>query len=109
MAVRFDEGRRRWVVEFEQAGVRVFQRLPKGCSESQGKAREAQLRREIYDRETLHKVPPLTIESAINQWLTEDHRRKDKKKAQSEAKQWEQYTRGKLLRDVPEVAQAALT
>lgn len=108
MAVRFDERRKRWVVEFEQTGVRVFQRLPQGCTRAQGEAREAQLRREIYDRETLHKVPDLTIESAINQWLTEDHRRKNKKQAQSEAKQWEPYIKGKRLKDVPEIIQTAI-
>lgn len=109
MAVRYDEGRKRWTVEFEQSHVRVFRRLPKGATEPQAKALEVKLRREIFDRETLQKVPALTIETAINQWLTEDHRRKNRKKMLSEAKQWEGFVKGKLLREMPEVARAALS
>jgi len=108
MAVRYDDGRKRWLVEFEQAGVRVFRRLPKGATEPQAKAYEVKLRREIFDRETLHKIPALTLQDAIDQWLREDHRRKDRKKMASEAKQWAPFITGKLLRDVPEIVQSAI-
>jgi integrase len=109
MATRYDSERKRWTVEFEQAGVRVFRRLPQGATESQGKALEAKLRREIFDRETLQKVPALTLQDAIEQWLREDHRRKDRKKMASEAKQWAAFAKGKRLKDVPEIAQEAIT
>lgn len=108
MAVRYDEGRKRWQVEFEQAGVRVFRRLPKGATRAQGEALETKLRREIFDRETLEKKPTLTLQDAINQWLNEDHRRQNRKKMASEARQWEGHARGRLLREVPEVAQEAI-
>jgi integrase len=108
MAVRYDQGRKRWCVEFEQAGVRVFRRLPKGCTRAQGETLEGQLRREIFDRETLDKKPDVTLQDAIDRWLCEDHRRKDHRKAQSEARQWEAHARGKLLREAPEVAQEAI-
>lgn len=106
MAVRFDQGRKRWLVEFEQNGVRVFRRLPKGCARSQAESLEGQLRREIFDHEVLDRKPELTIGEAIDLWLG-DNRRKNQRKAQSEARQWEPW-RGKLLRDAPDVAAEAV-
>src|SRR6185437_14152502 len=88
MATRFDPERQRWHVDFEQKGIRVFRRLPKWTTGAQAKALEVKLRREIFDRETLEKIPALTLQDAIDQWLREDHRREDRKKMASEAKQW---------------------
>jgi len=108
MAVRYDEQRKRWLVEFEQAHVRVFRRLPKGSTATQAQSLETKLRREIFDRETLEKIPALSLEKAIEQWLLEDHRRKDRRKMASEARQWEPFAKGRLLREVPEVVQEAM-
>lgn len=106
MPVRYDRERQRWAVEFEQNGIRVHRRLPKGCTRAQAETLEGKLRREIFDRETLDKTPDLTIGDAIDLWL-HDNRRKNQRQAQSEAKQWEPW-RGKLLKDAPEVAAEAV-
>lgn len=107
MATRYDQGRKRWVVEFEQAGIRVFRRLPKGCSRAQGETLEANLRREIFDRETLDKQTDITLRDAIDRWLL-DTRRKSPKKAASESRQWETYVGTRLLKEAPVVAQEAV-
>jgi len=109
MAVRYDEQRKRWLVEFEQAHIRIFRRLPKGSTQTQAQSLETKLRREIFDRETLEKIPALSLEKAIEQWLLEDHRRKDRRKMQSEARQWEPFAKGRLLREVPQVVQEAMS
>jgi integrase len=105
MATRYDRERQQWVTEFEQTGVRVYKRHPRGIGKPQAEAWENKRRREIYDRVDLDKRPDLTIGDAIDLWL-QDNRRKNQKQAQSEAKQWEDW-RGRLLRDAPEVATEA--
>jgi integrase len=106
MSVRYDRERKQWSVEFEQTGIRVHRRLPKGATKSQADELETKLRREIFDRETLDKLPDLTIGDAIDIWL-QANRRKNQKQAQSEAKQWEPW-RGRRLRDAPEVCSEAV-
>src|SRR6478736_676836 len=104
MAVRRDRGK--WLVEFQQGGTRVLKRLPPGITETQAKEYETRLRRELFDRDKLGKRPDLTLAEAIGRWL-QDNDRKNKRKAESEARQWEPWVRGKLLRQAPEVAQNA--
>jgi integrase len=107
MACRFDSQRKQWFVEFEQTGIRVYRRLPKGCTEAQGKALETKLRREIFDRETLDKRPDITIRDAIDQWLG-NNRRKNQRQAASEARQWDEWVGGRLLKEAPQVAAEAV-
>lgn len=107
MAVRPGRGPGLWVVEFEQGGARVHKRLPPGTSKAQAEAWERQRRRELFDREELGRFPQVTLEEAIKVWLREN-RRKNQKQAVSEAKQWEPFVGGRLLRDAPQVVQEAL-
>ena len=107
MAVRFDQGRKRWVVEFEQSNIRIFRRLPKGCARAQAESLEGQLRREIFDRESLDKRADVSLRHAIDQWLL-DTRRKNTRKAQSEAKQWDGFVGTRMLKEAPEVASEAI-
>jgi hypothetical protein len=106
MATRYDRDRQQWVTEFEQTGIRVYRRHPRGIGKPQAEAWEVKRRREIYDRVDLDRKPDLTIGDAIDLWL-QDNRRKNQKQALSEAKQWEPW-RGRLLKDAPEVAAAAV-
>jgi Site-specific recombinase XerD len=106
MAIRYSNGK--YLCEFQQGGVRILRRLPAGITQAQAKEYETKLRRELFDRDKLGKKPDLTLTDAIGRWLL-DNDRKNKKKAQSEAKQWEPWVRGKLLRQAPEVAQSATT
>lgn len=105
MAVRTDRGR--YVVEFMQGGSRVFRRLPPGVTKGQAQELETKLRRELFEAGPLGKRPDLTLPAAIGLWL-EHNRRKNQRKAESEARQWEEWVKGKLLKDAPEVAQAAI-
>jgi integrase len=106
MATRYDRNRQQWITEFEQTGIRVYRRHPPGIGKPQAEAWEVKRRREIYDRVDLDRKPDLTIGDAIDLWL-QDNRRKNQKQALSEAKQWEPW-RGRLLKDAPEVATAAV-
>jgi integrase len=106
MATRYDRDRQQWVTEFEQTGIRVYRRHPRGIGKPQAEAWEVKRRREIYDRVDLDRKPDLTIGDAIDLWL-QDNRRKNQKQALSEAKQWHDY-RGRLLKDAPEVAAEAV-
>jgi integrase len=106
MATRYDRDRQQWVTEFEQTGIRVYRRHPRGIGKPQAEAWEVKRRREIYDRVDLDRKPDLTIGDAIDLWL-QDNRRKNQKQALSEAKQWEPW-RGRLLKDAPEVAVMAV-
>jgi integrase len=104
MAVRQDRGR--WCVEFQQRGRRVFKRLPAGITKAQAQEWETRQRRGLFDRDELGHQEDLTLAGAIGLWLL-DNRRKNKRKAESEARQWEPFTAGKLLRQAPEIASEA--
>jgi integrase len=65
------QGRRRYAVEFEQRGHRVFRRLPPGATKEQALQLEARRRHELIDQEVIGKKPNVTIEFAINAWLAE--------------------------------------
>lgn len=105
MAIRQSRGR--WCVEFQQRGERIFRRLPPGITKAQAQDYETKLRRGIFDGEQLGKKPDITLTDAIGRWLLENQR-KNQRKAKSEAKQWESFVKGKMLRQAPEVAQAAV-
>ena len=106
MAVR--EGRKpgQWVVEFTQRGERVFRRLPQGITKAQAREYETKIRRELFDGTLGHK-DELTLPGAIGLWL-QSNRRKNQRQAVSEARQWEPFVSGRLLREAPEVAQEAV-
>lgn len=96
----------RFVLEFQQRGVRVFRRLPPGVTKAQAQEYETKLRREIFDGE-LGKREDLTLPAAIGLWL-QNNRRKNQRQAESEARQWEPFVAGRYLREAPEVAQEAV-
>lgn len=105
MAIRKSRGR--LVVEFQQGGERVFRRLPPGITQAQAKELETKLRREIFDHGPLAHQDEITLPAAIGLWL-QSNRRKNQRQAVSEARQWEPFVAGKLLREAPEVAQEAV-
>ena len=105
MAIRKSRGR--LVVEFQQGGERVFRRLPPGITQAQARELETKLRREIFDRGPLSHQDEITLPAAIGLWL-QSNRRKNQRQAVSEARQWEPFVGGKLLREAPEVAQEAV-
>ena len=105
MAVRQSRGR--WCVEFQQMGTRVFRRLPPGCTQAQARELETKIRRELFDGQQLGRKDELTLAGAIGLWLG-NNRRKNQRQAVSEARQWEPFVAGRLLRDAPEVAQEAV-
>lgn len=104
MAVRSSRGR--YVVEFQQGGERVFKRLPPGATRAQAQEWETMRRRQILDGE-LGKREALTLEGAIGLWL-EGNRRKNQRQAESEARQWAPFVKGKMLSEAPEVAATAM-
>ena len=108
MAIRRGREPGSYVVEFTERGERVFRRLPKATTLAQAKAYETKLRREIFDRVGLGRRPEVTLAEAIGSWLG-SNRRKNQRQAVSEARQWEPFVSGRLLREAPEVAQEALT
>jgi hypothetical protein len=85
MATRYDRNRQQWVTEFEQTGIRVYRRHPRGIGKPQAEAWEVKRRREIYDRVDLDRKPDLTIGDAIDLWL-QDNRRKNQKQARKRGK-----------------------
>lgn len=105
--VKWDGERRQWYSEFMQGGIRIFRRMPRGVTKAQAEEWEVKRRRELFEAGPLGNRPDVTLPAAIGLWL-EQHHRKNRKKALSEAKQWEPFVRGKLLKDAPEVAQAAV-
>lgn len=85
MAIRKDRGR--WCVEFQQAGHRVFKRLPPLATQAEAKAFEARARREIFEQAHLGAKPHVTIGDAVTEWLSDTKGRKSAKANGSHAKQ----------------------
>ena len=106
MAVRVGRSSGQWVVEFEQAGVRVHKRLPKGTTEGQAHEWERQARKRIFDEETLGRRPTLTIQQAIDVWLRENQR-VNQRQARSEAGFWQPWG-NRPLPEVGRVSQEAV-
>lgn len=65
------QGRKRFAVEFEQRGSRIFRRLPAGATKEQANQLETRLKHELIDQTVLGKRPNVTLEYAINTWLAE--------------------------------------
>ena len=63
--------RRRYAVEFEVRGHRVFRRLPPGATKGQAEQLETRLRHEFIDQAVIGKRPSVTIGYAIEEWLSE--------------------------------------
>lgn len=101
MAVRQSRGR--YVVEFQQGGVRVHRRLPASTTKAQAVELETKLRREAFDATALGRRPELSIAAAIGAWLLAGTR-KNHKQAESEAAQWKEWIEGKPLSAAAEVA-----
>jgi integrase len=65
------QGRKRFAVEFEQRGHRVFRRLPPGATKEQAAQLETRLKHELIDQTIIGKRPNVSLESAIRSWLVE--------------------------------------
>lgn len=97
----------RWVVEFQQRGIRVHRRLPALATKADALALESRLRREIFQQTDLGQKPSVTLDAAVQMWLEAvmPHR-KDKAVAQR-ATYWRGRIEGKPLTDVSNVAEEA--
>jgi integrase len=65
------KGRRRYAVEFEIRGHRVFRRLPPRAAKAQATELEARLLHDHIDQAIVGKRPNVTLETAIRSWLAE--------------------------------------
>lgn len=95
------------VVEFEQGGIRVFRRMPRGTTLQQAREYETKLRRDIFDETALGRREELTLPAAFGYWLAEN-RRKSPKSAATEARQWAEYIEGRRVSEAPEIAEKAI-
>ncbi len=84
MAVR--QARGRWVVEFMQRGIRVFRRLPPGCTKGAAQQLESRLRNQIFDAVDLGKLPDPILSKVIDEWLESTQDRKSATHTASHAK-----------------------
>lgn len=108
MAVRpFGDGR--WLVEFEQAGERVFRRCPPSVGKAEALQFEAALRRALFRRQALGEREIVPLAAAVELWLkeTEPHKR-DKKKPRQNAILLAELIGNHALEEAPDVAQAAV-
>lgn len=69
--LRDKEGNRRYAVEFEVRGHRVFRRLPAGASKEQALQLETRLKHDYIDQAVIGKKPNVTLRFAIDSWLAE--------------------------------------
>jgi len=107
MAIRRAGGQ--FTVEFQQAGVRVFRRLPSAATKAQAQELETKLRREIVDQRTLGHTPDLTCERAIDLWLHDTlSRKKDQRMPRQNAEHLRPFTTGRSVREAADVARAAI-
>jgi len=65
------KGRKRYAVEFETRGHRVFRRLPPGATKEQASQLETRLRHELIDQDVIGKKPNVSLEYALDAWLAE--------------------------------------
>lgn len=71
MAVRpytDDKGRRRYAIEFEAKGDRIFRRLPAGATKAQASELETRLRLEAINN-LIGRYPDVSLKVAIDEWL----------------------------------------
>jgi len=99
----------RFVVEFEQSGVRVFRRLHPTANKADAQALEAKLRRDIFSQRHLGTKADHPIAGAIELWLQNVAiHQKDAHRARLRSKAWAPFIVGKTLRQAPEVAKEAV-
>ena len=65
------QGRKRYAVEFEQRGHRVFRRLPPGATKEQAGKLETRLKHELIDQAVVGERPNVPLTMAIDTWLAE--------------------------------------
>lgn len=98
------KGRRRYAVEFELKGARIFRRLPAGASKAQATEFETRLRGEAIDG-LIGRYPNVTIGAAIRAWLAEvAEGRKSAKQTKAHAESVIRASEGRLLEEVSDVA-----
>jgi integrase len=103
-------GRSRFQVEFQQSGVRVLRRLPPAATKAQAQALETKLRHEIFDQRSLGKIPDLTLEAAVDQWLRDRmHGKKDQRMPRQNAEHLRPFLNGKTVGMASEAAREAIS
>lgn len=101
------KGRTRYAVEFQQAGARVHRRLHPTATRSDALELETHLRSEVFSGD-LGKLPDLTIEEAILQWLEDTlSNKKDQTKPVQNAKLLAPHIAGRMLSEIGTVATEA--
>ena len=106
MAIRKVDGR--WRVEFQQAGRRVFRRLPEIATKADAQALESTLRREILERRiTGDGEPPLA--GVIEGWLRATAAgRKDRRSPRQNARHLAPFVGQRPVSEVGDAARAAV-
>jgi integrase len=65
------KGRKRYAVEFEVRGSRIFRRLPPGATKAQAEHLETRLRHDFIDQAVIGSRPNVSVETVIASWLAE--------------------------------------
>jgi integrase len=103
-------GRARFCIEFQQSGVRVLRRLPPAATKAQAQALETKLRHEIFDQRSLGKIPDLTLEAAVDQWLRDRmHGKKDQRMPRQNAEHLRPFLKGRTVAEASEAAREAIS
>lgn len=98
-----------YVVEFQQAGRRVFRRCPPGVSRSEADQYEVELRRAAFRADRLGETPVVPLAAAITIWAKDRtvHQRSGLKSRQTAA-HLAPYIGSKTLAEAPIAAQEAV-
>jgi hypothetical protein len=100
-------GRRRYDIEFQQRGRRIFERCPPDTTLAQARERETALRRGTYESDTLGHQPEVLLSEVIQGWLnTKPH--KHHQNVVNKANQWIPFVAGRRVSDASDVAKAAI-
>lgn len=100
----------RIVIELQVGGDRVFERLPKFATKADGQAREAVIRRELWERSALGRKDEPSLAAAIELWLrATESGRKDKANPRRNAVHLRPFVEGRTLRQVSDSAAAAIS
>lgn len=100
----------RIVIELQVGGDRVFERLPKFATKADGQAREAVIRRELWERSALGRKDEPSLAAAIELWLrATESGRKDKANPRRNAVHLRPFVEGKPMRQVGQAAQTAIS
>ena len=103
------KGSRRYVIEFEYRGERVHRRCPKGTNRGEAEVQEANLRKELFEVGVLGAEASVSLPGAIATWLAEVSASDDRRSHKSDKEHCNalaDFVEGKLLSEVPAVAQA---